>query len=1276
MSFRVGFKLLIKLIIMTKIKNVFSGWFQINTIKNYKIFRKPFKVSKDYFDKLKTRHFTKEFSSKYNENLFVDQDRNSGQKLINEILLNNEHFPYLTNELRILTDWLEDFNKQYQNLKSLLDTEGIEINKNSKQYNQLEFLEVKSQDFLRSIQENQGIINGGLILPLQFKILDNSNLEIPEDFVFERLLEYDPEYRFIEEEPSENFAIVIVFRRLSEIITQLKSVNGLLENQKYSQNKFIHGNAGMGKSNFSAFLYTALLKKNNPSIIIGGKSFNGDPNGFDKLFMDNLMVPNNYQIEEVLERINKYGKKNKCRVTLIVDGINETSFAHSGFSKLWENSLDNFIETLKNYSYLYLVVTLRTSYISRIWSKNSIPYNEIHLNGFKSENLDKLVEKYFHEYKINIEPVKPTDVYYFSTPLYLDLYCKMLNGDKEDEVEPLLGLDGFKQVFDTYKDSLAEKTRLKLKLITKNQVIESLERVSEEMLDELEAFVPIQLYYEKMQGEKVLTIEKTIGFEVLEEYLIYLDENLNGKDVIIHTQQEVGGYLLADKLIANNGSVDNVVKSDFFQDYILGNSGKHHQLKDDILKFLIAQSDSNSLLFKDYIKDDMVKKFTTLNLLRSKSSVENQKLVSLLLETDYSLEEVRTLINDSSRTFYHPESNINFLFVKEVLLKLDNYTLDFAWSYLVYENSSGFRDFLDYYVINPHQLEAIYEDRLELEVAIWLSETTIRDLRDKSTRFLIRFFERFPHLILDKILEYSNTQRTYIQERLALVCYGVCMRLQNDEPFVQILLKGIAEGLFNLQFASDPTSPTYNYIVIDSYKHIIDLAIYKGVFELSIDDLQRLLDYNFTKDDWIKLSAEDFDAVNSSIMWKSSPNPDPLSGDFVHYTIPRLDNLDHETRNEHTANIYKEIIRLGYVPDAEELSEKEYSFYGGTSLIGNRSKVDRLGKKYSWMAYFNYAGYLLSKNKLGVWYEESSENEKYYKRLSDTEIEPSYDEHVPIVERLIHTDFFEKRTIDNGAWVNEPNYDVLNSIYNKDEYTLLSADIDQKLDEKYKTRSWIKAQSYFVNKDQVIPHIDKLENREFGWEFDLHGNGSISKTYFGELYWADNIPFIKKDSHHLPFTTTKEIERTIDEIEIRESGNFNYEDVGKVVKETVNETCYFEYETTIMDFLWESDSKLIPSLRCDIPASNIGKHLKLTVDSANTKVLDSDLELCFKEYLTEYELNSENFHYFRTDLLKKYLEDTNQVLMYQIKQHTYDQATDTHHEHFRGMQFVFSTLNR
>ena len=1260
--------------VMTKIRNF--GVFQWVTQKYYQIVRQPYDVDKSYLDELHTKHFTTEFTSKYNANLFVDQDRNSGQSLINEILLNNDHLSSLSNEFRILNDWVVDFQKLYQNLKSLLHAEGIEINEASAQFNQLELLGSKSNSILEIIVHNQSTISGNFKLPLDFTTFDNTNLEAATEFNFERLNEYPPEQIFIKKEPSDTFAVIIVFRRLSEIIMQINSLNSSLDKYRLSQTKFIHGNAGMGKSNISVFIYSELLRLDKPVIILNAKSFNGDPNGFDKLFMNNLLIPNNYQLEEVLERLNAFGEINKSRVTLIIDGLNETSFAHSGFSKLWENSLDNFIETLKNYPHLFLVITLRTSYISRIWGRDNIPYEQIQLNGFSKDKLKELIQKYFNEYRINIKPVTKADLFYFSTPLYLDLYCKMLNGDKSNEVEPLLGLDGFEQVFENYLQTLADKIQHKLSLITTDQVFDGINRVSEGMIDELEAFVPKMDFYEHMEGEKVKNFKQTIGFEILEGYLIYLDENHNNKDVIIHTQQEVGGYLLAKKLITDNGSVNGVVQSQFFQDYILGSSGRFHQLKDDILKFLITQSDVNSLIYTNYIHLDIIKKISLLNLQRTKVSEESQALMSNLNKVDFTLQEVRTLISDNSNNFYDLESGINFLFIKDVLLKLSNYELDFAWSYYVYNNYSDFTEFLDYFMTNPDQLDGTDKDNIILEIAIWLSETTIRDLRDKSTRFLIKYFERFPQLILYKLIQYSETQRIYIQERLALVCYGVCLRLQNDKSFVENHLGEISDTLYKLQFAKEPTNPTYNYILIDSYKHIIDLAILKGVFELSDENLELLSNYNFNKDDWFDINEEDMDAVPIANNWDLGGNPDPLRGDFVHYTISRLDNRVHETRLLHTANIYKEIIRLGYISDAENLSQREQSFYSGTGLLGSRIKVDRLGKKYSWMAYFNYAGYLLIQNELGVWSENDSLYARHYKRLSDIEIEPSYDVYEPIRERLIENDFFDDRKLDKGDWINQPKYNVLEPLYEKDDYTLLSAFVDQKLDEKYKTRSWVEARSFFVNKDHVINHIDDIENREFDWKEDLHGGGSLSKVYFGELYWADTVPKVNKDTHNTSLLVTKEITRTISDLEVRESGEFNYEDVGKEVTETINETCHFEYEQTLIDFLWESDSKQIPTLRCDIPSPNIGRYLKLTVDSSNTEILDSNLELCFKEYFTEYQLNSENFHYFRTDLLKKYLEETNQVLMYQLKQHTYDQSTDKHSEHFRGMQFVFSPLNR
>ena len=1207
----------------------------------------------------------------------MDQDRNAGKTLLDEILLNKNHFGYLENELRILKEWIEDFAEQYTALLSLLNSENIKVNNNSKQHKQLEFLFHKSQTLLEQINKvNAKIISDISVLPLNLIKIDDSGLKLAESFDFKSLNLYEEDYKFIESEPTDIFQLVIVFRRLSEIVSQIRSVNSLIVRQEQTQVKLIHGNAGMGKSNFSAFLYTELRKKDRPTILISGKSFGGDPNGFDVILMNQLSVPNGYELEEVLEKLNSYGAKNGCRISLIFDGLNETSFAHEGFSKIWENSLDKFIEQLKRFPYLFFVATLRTSYVGRIWSSRTIPYAQIQLNGFSGHNLGLLIKRYFKEYKIAIESLIQSDVFYFKTPLFLDLYCKMLNGKKEKEAKAQLGLEGFKQVFDKYLDDLVIATTKQLGLTTKNEVEDGIDRVSQEMLEELNAFVPTPLFYERMDGEKVRKKDNTIGGKILQEYLIYLDENRNNRDVVEHTQQEVGGYLLAKKLMADHGSADAVTQSHFFQKHILGIGGNFHQLKDDILKFLITQSDENSLLFKNYLQLEVVKKFTLLNLQRTKSTKESQSLVSKLSNVEFTLEEVRTLLNDSSNNFDDSDSNINFLFIKDVLLKLDNYELDFSWSNYIYNNYKDFNELLKRNINSIDTLEDYENNSIIIEIAIWILETTIRDLRDKSTRFLLQYFSIHPDLILSYISQYSNSKRVYINERLALVCYGVSLRLQNDENFVKNHLGEIAKFLYKLQFALKPSNPTYNYIIIDSYKHIIDLAIIKKVFELDDINFKRLSKYEFVKNNWFTIDEDDRDAVPIAIHWSSSPNPDPLAGDFVHYTIPRLNSHNREDRLDNTAHIYKEILRLGYVGNDKKLTDSEKSFYRGTSLIGSRVKVDRLGKKYSWMAYFNFAGYLLSQNKLGVWEEENSEYEKHYERLSDTEIEPSYDENKPITERVIDLDFFVNRSKGNNDWVNIPNYNILKTLYTKENYTLLSAFIDQKLDKDFKTRSWVQAHSFFVDKSQILEYIEQIENREFDWQDDLRNNGNLSNTYFGELYWADTIPFKKKDTHNFPIEGTKEIIRIISPFEVRESGEFNFEDIGKEITETVSETCFFEYEQTLIDFLWETDSKEIPTLRCDIPAPNLGKHLSLTVDSSKTKILDSDLKTCFEEYKAEYGLNSENFHYFRTDLLEKYLIETNQLLMYQLKQHTYDQEVNNSSGHFRGMQFVFSPLNR
>ena len=1257
--------------------NVFSGWFQINTIKNYKIFRRSFKIKQEWFDKLYDKHYTTDIQSKYNSSLFVDQDRGKASNLLNEIKFNTDHHSLYQNELRILNEWLVRFPIEYKELKDFLAGENIEINIESKQYEQLELLLQKIEVIKGNVNEQKIFLQRGInsdITSLPSIVFDDYEHAI--GFNSKKIDEYEYELKFINQIPSEEYPVAIVFRRQTEILNQIRNLNSF-ETNFFNKLKIIHGKAGMGKSNISAYLTNTLKDENHPVIIIKAKSFSGNPDEFNRILMEQLLVPNNYSIEEVLERINNYGLEINKRVVLIFDGLNETTYANEGFSKIWEKSFDIFIELLTNYKCIYIVTTLRTSYISRIWSNNQIPYSNFELKGFDENNLKNVVVKYFDHYNIGYEVIKKEEIFYFKTPLLIDLYCQMLNAKKEVGVNAVFGLNGFKDVFERYISKLSKDVKIKLTLGTVDQIKDGIDRCSNGMLENLEANIPLMKFYSLMQNENVVNVGGTIGDEILSEYLIYLDENHKGKDVIIHTQQEVGGYLLARKLIRDYGTVDNVVNSDIFKNIIIGSSNQVHQLKDDILKFLLIEADENSNIFTSYIDNPIVKKFSIITLQTETLNTKTQGVQKILDGNLTSKVDINELISGLPSYLFELQSPLNFNFIKKQLLKIDSNTFEYTWTKLIYDEyikiDSLVQRILDIEVI----VEELENRDLIIDFLIWALETTIRELRDQITIILLDYFTKYPQLIFDKVLEHSQINKAYIYERLASICYGVCLNEQNNEEFLNKILKENILSIYKLQFGAHPTRPTFNYIVIDSIKHIVDLGIYKGIFQLPENDIDDFKNYKFNIEDWLNIDEADIEIVRSIYLrWTLSDNPDPLRGDFVHYTIPRLEERDGDNRLKNTANIFKHILNLGYIQSGTELSKTELKFKTGESLFGIKDKIDRLGKKYSWMAFFDYAGYLLNQGRLDVWRDDDSEFEKHYSRLGDVEIEISNPKQKIFSEKLYFDDLFSHK-VNHQDWVYKPMYHTVCELFTNENFTMLSGFINQREDESYDNRSFLLINSFFIKKDSVSGNIEDILNREFDWKDDIiSSRSSLSKIYFGELYWADNIPVTFLDGKGLSLNEYKEIDYRVKPLDpIHYPDEFKDTVVNQLVKRKVKKQIYFEVEPTLIDYSWESNSKIIPTISSTIPSTNIGKELKLRADSINLQILDKENVLAHKSFNFEEQYYTQNFEYFRTDLLIEYMNLHDYVLVYQIKQHSYDRNSGDGTGDFRGMQFFLSNIN-
>lgn len=1256
--------------------NLFSGWFQINTIKNYKIFRRPFVIKEKWFDKLYLRHYTKDIQAKFDLDLFEDQDKGRAASLLNGIKFKTIQISQYKNELRILSDWLEQFQNEYQELKTFLIKEKIKINTNSIQYKQLELLNQKIYSIKQQIEKQNLIIANGINSneTLLSKIV--FDYEYRHEFDLRRIEEYEGNLKFLNEIPSEEYPVSIVFQRQSEILSQIKTLNSL-DSHFFNRIKIIHGKAGMGKSNISAFLTNTLRNENHPIIFIKAKSFSGSPDEFNRILMEQLFVPNNYSIEEVLSRIENYGKSINKRVVLIFDGLNETTYANEGFSKIWKKNLDDFVGLLSNYKYIYFIATLRTSYISRIWSNSQIPYSNFELKGFNNINLEKVVKKYFANYKIKYEKLNKGEIFYFKTPLLIDLYCQMLNPNKDSEVDAILGLNGFKDVFERYVASLSENVRNKLTLGTVDQIKDGIDRCSEEMLKNLEANIPIMKFHSLMQNENVVKVGGTIGEEILSEYLIYLDENHNNRDVVIHTQQEVGGYLLAKKLINDYGSLDEVIKSEFFKEKIVGTIDPLHQLKDDILKFLIIESDEKSNVFKLYIDNPIVRKFTLITLEVEKINPRTLQLSQEISGTIKTKDEVNEILNGFFTVFFDNDSPLNFNFIKTQLLQLDSNTFEYTWTKLLYENYYYIDDLIS--KINDREIviEEVENKDLILTFLVWTLETTNRELRDKAYIMLLEYFKRNSSQIFEYVFEYSNYNKPYIYERLVSICYAICLINQNDEEFINVFLKKNINKLYELQFGKNPKNPVYNYIVVDCIKHMVDFAIFKEIYSIQKDEEEDFNNYKFQLNRWFEITEDDKRKVeNIYTNWTLNDNPDPLRGDFVHYTIPRLEERINKNRLINIANIYKQIINLGYISDIESLSNDELKFKRGESIYNVKGKIDRLGKKYSWISFFDYAGYLLNKDRLDVWKNNDSEHGRCYSRLSDVEIEITNPNPIIFNEKLTNIDLYKHKST-NQNWVYKTMYNEVLDLLENRNFTMLSGFINQRENESYDSKSFLLINSFFLRKDSISDDIKKILDREYDWKDDvITHNRSLFKVYFGELYWADNIPTLINSYKDLPISEEVESDYKVEPLDpIYYPEKYSEDNIGEIIRIKEEKRISFEYEPTLIDYSWESSSKTITSINSTIPNFNIGKVLNLKSDTMNLQILDNQNNLAHKTYRFEENFYEQDFEYFRTDLLKEYMERNGYILMYQIKQHTFDRNSGDGSGDFRGMQFFPSNLN-
>ncbi|MGP7733260.1 hypothetical protein [Oceanimonas smirnovii] len=147
--------------------------------------------------------------------------------------------------------------------------------------------------------------------------------------------------------------------------------------------------------------------------------------------------------------------------------------------------------------------------------------------------------------------------------------------------------------------------------------------------------------------------------------------------------------------------------------------------------------------------------------------------------------------------------------------------------------------------------------------------------------------------------------------------------------------------------------------------------------------------------------------------------------DFGNYTIGRLipDRSNYNYSNPEYQQVLPAIISrmlvLGYDPEQFEVVDRQMN--SGPRMGGDKHKVDRYGKKYGWIAYFEMWGVRYAQGLLAEWNSA---------RPSDANIDPTFPLEAECID-LPLPDLFSCQPTATGDWiVNGPQPDYRNILEN------------------------------------------------------------------------------------------------------------------------------------------------------------------------------------------------------------------------------------------------------
>tara|TARA_B100000949_G_C14286867_1_gene454741 strand:- start:1286 stop:5629 length:4344 start_codon:yes stop_codon:yes gene_type:complete len=1051
-------------------------------------------------------------------------------------------------------------------------------------------------------------------------------------------------------------------------------------NYFHESQKAIHliSDAGKGKTHLSCDIVFKRIQQNEPAIFLTGDKFSG-AKSISEAIRNILDVENKFTTDEFLKALNVYGSIVKKKVPIIIDGLNET-IENRYFSPIWKNHLDSFETKTKGCENIVLITTCRNSYKDRIWADSNVNFH--YLYGFDDyETIHEAVNKYFNKYLIK------ADLFFarlekFREPIFLKIFCEIKNPNwrSGDTVEVNIDEESTYDVFKEYLDQVNRRVTNSNHFLKSNEpfINNSLSILSEFLWENDLREIPIDKFYTLIDGDKEYDKDNSKADILINEGLVMTRDIREKIEFVSFTYDMLAGFLIGVRLIERTNHLKYFTSTKFISK-VIQDKGQHPLYEDVLYALCLLLPQLKNVAMHELLETNWQLRFTKKSFFeklpkfvkkrfKERISFSNycfsqsvNSLFSLPAQfvKDTDRELVRSLFNRSSQNhkplldlFFKTVSDtkhpLNSKFVSQLLASLEMNARDLSWTEYIRKRAYDLEEFIEEFEqqckLNNKETEIlIRKQHLLAKFILWFLTSTNRNLRDKSTKALYFYGMKFPSSFSKLVFESLKINDPYVWERSLACLYGVTMGSHNSissDKFRKEILPEIGKSLHDLMFKNDAPFSTTHILARDYARRTIEICLIHQPALLKEDEIQEIRPpYSYG-------GIRDLGEVDHEV--KEFSFSGPIRMDFSNYTIGRIvkDGGSYANPPE-KIKVRKQILwRIHNLGWSEELFKEAETSLGNDNYYSGRTeraKVERYGKKYSWIAFFENAGLRDDSGLL--------DNEWDRFRISNADIDPSFPEK-PANELFVAHDLLGDRDSALADWYEKGGMPHIEEYLRQTNLKERAGDwicldgfiVQEDMPAERERFTFIR--SFLIKEEDYDKVIQLLKKQHLGgrWLPEKHEN---YYSYAGELYLFDDATF---DNYtELEFEVAKRKKK----VKQGDPGYyprifFDRSDEGfqigqefpEEIEIEVSEMERFETLIPVMEYNWESHHSTVNQAgHVTVVAKELVKYLEL-IDQPQTFDLlckDGGTASINIHYYDEYN-NNHSLVYLRKDLLDKYLK--------------------------------------